>query len=292
MKLYDKGYIKNLNKNLRKKQSYRNIFLIENNFQKPEIKLKRNKSDKNSRIQHNNIKNINIYNINNNINLNKQFPNIKSLSNINSLNAYKINYFRRKPLKSSFFEKIKNLYFSKSPTLLYETEDNINKKVFFNNKKNINDIIKNSYNNSLPKIIDKKKALLSHILNKKKIIENYSIKNKNEQMSNKLTLPHIKSSISYNNKNIKNNFLYKIKVLERCKSSLNISKYGVKSIYMSLNVNQKKDNKKFFRKNIFLKGMKRKKKFNSEKNINLYILSFPSIIFFYNNEYEYKGQKI
>ena len=287
MEIYEKKYIKNLARNLHKRESFQNIFVIGNVFQNYKDKFNFNLSNNSSLIEPYTIKNINIYKINNNLNNNYLNMNIH---NLNSNNNNKIHLFRRKKIHISYFEKIKNLYFSKTPKYLSERVLSDNKKLSFN-QNNINishNISRNSYNYSLPKIANSRKGIIDNNVNKNNNIislENQCINNKNEYHLNKMKLPRIKSTILYkgknacNNRNINRNYK-KI----RCNSSLNVSKIAAKSIYMSLGLTPKKENNlnlNNFNKIILLKNYKRKsnngQNENNKNNNNINIVNINDL---------------
>jgi len=97
-----------------------------------------------------------------------------------------------------------------------------------------------------------------------------SISYNDEAQSNeiqKIKLPRLKSTSICINNNIR-------KKLNRCVSSLNVSKNGVKSIYISMDLKEKIE-KNVFNKKIFLKKNKRKfMKQNSmfQKKLNYYFI--------------------
>ena len=89
----------------------------------------------------------------------------------------------------------------------------------------------------------------------------------------KFQLPHVKSAVSIDNKNSRSGFLSKLKELEKSNSSLNITKYDVKNIYVTLDINPKKTNIKFLKRMVFLRGVKRKKINNNEEYNKSYSIS-------------------
>ena len=181
-------------------------------------------------IESYNNKNIKIHNINSNIN----HPFFYKIRNkVSNLNKPKISKLKR--INSSYYYKFKNLYSNNIKSLSEKRFKNQNN---FKNKSDIN--------NYLPRLLNKKSLIHNIIKPKSKSI---SISYKSGDLSNEnqnIKLPRIKS--------INNNI---IKKPIRCISSLNNSKIGVKSIYISMDLNKKKE-KNTFNQKIFLNKNKRK----------------------------------
>ena len=202
-------------------------------------------------------------------------------------NNHKIYSFKRKRISSSYFDKIKNWYFYKNPTLLSERIITKKRKLFTKkiNITNNNKINKIKINNNyfLPKISNDRKDLIAHLMNKRhKLLplensKSYSVRNiinKNEpifqKINNNIKLPRVKSTILYNNKiSMNNRILSRNKKPIRCNSSISKTNIGVKSIYMSFRPSPKKEkNYNFYNKVIFLKKYN-KRYINNEENKNI-----------------------
>lgn len=281
MDIYEEKYQYNLSRNLRKKASYQNIFEIQSIIHNFNNKFNLNLSKDNNRLESYTNKNINIYNINNK-NLNKIILNANRHFNIGPTS--KIYSFKRRKISSSYFDKIRNLYNLKTPTLLSERiitkkRKFINQKINQNNinNKNINNKKTKNENYILPKLSNNRKNVLSNIMNKKLnliFLENsksYSLSNKNgneyNMLNNKIKLPRVKSTIEYDNKSINyNRILNRNKRLMRCNSSTNKSNIGVKSIYMSFGLTLPKKPKFNFSNKIILLKNKYKGNIKSEEN--------------------------
>ena len=275
MDIYNKKNLNELSKN--KRASYQNIFEIKNIIQNFNDKFNFDLSKNNPIIESYTNKKINLYSVNNNLN-NILFNNNKKSQNINQIRVYK-----SKRISSSYFEKIKNIYASKYPTLLSERIIKTNKKKINNKSNEIKDSKKIfNHNYYLPKISNNRKGLIYHIMNKKlnlislENLNSHSLRNKNDLLSNKIRLPRVKSTIIYNNnKDSNKRIIIRNKKMMRCNSSINkpnrsnISNNGVKSIYMSFGLTpQKKLNLNYFNKIVLLKNHKNlfKKRINNEEN--------------------------
>ena len=255
------------NHNINKRSSYQNIFetknFISNFFNK--YNLNYSKINSNSKIEPHTQKNINLYSINNSIN--HLFLN-NSNKNLNYFDKRHIFSFKKKRIGSSYFDKVRNLYALKTPIFLSDKIANNHKKIITSQNINKKRNIHNNQKFYLPKVTNEKKYLINHFINKKLnklVLENSKSSSVNglkiDFTRNKIKLPRIKSTIIYNNKNLSRNILLnKYRRLKRCKSSTQVPNFGVKSIYMSLDVNNKKKNNKF-NKGFLLKN-------NSNKSFN------------------------
>ena len=276
---YSKNYQLNFPRNLPKRSSYQNIYEIRDIIQNFNSKFDFGLLKDSSIIEPYTNKNISIFNLNNNLNK-KLFDANKKLHNGNTQKIYS---FKRKRISSSYFDKIRNLYFFKQPTLLSgriitKKRNLINKKInISNNNKNNKIKISNKY--YLPKISNDRKDLIVHLMNKRHkllSLENCksysvgSIGNKNDFINNNIKLPRVKSTIAYNNKiPINNRILSRNKKPIRCNSSISKPNLGVKSIYMSFGITPKKEkNYNFYNKVIFLKKYN-KRYINNEENKNI-----------------------
>ena len=210
---------------------------------------KNNNNKNNIGIESYKNKNIFIHNINSNIN----HPFFYEIRNSKSYNANKSKISKLKRINSSYYYKYKNLYLNNIKSL---SEKRINNKIKFSNKSDIN--------NYFPKILNKKSLIFNVMKPKSKSI---SLSYKNEALYNeiqKIKLPRINSNSLYINNNIRKKPI-------RCISSLNISKIGVKSIYIPMNLTKKKE-ENTFNKKIFLK--KNKRKFMKENSMFLKKLNY------------------
>lgn len=226
--------------------------LIQSYNDKYKYILSNNKINNNNGIDSYKNKNILIHNINSNIN----HPFFFQIRNLKSYNANKSKISKLKRINSSYYYKYKNFYPNNIKSL---SEKRINNKNKIPNKSDIN--------NYLPKILNKKSLIHNVMKSKSKSI---SISYNDEAQSNeiqKIKLPRLKSTSICINNNIR-------KKLNRCVSSLNVSKNRVKSIYISMDLKEKIE-KNVFNKKIFLKKNKRKfMKQNSmfQKKLNYYFI--------------------
>ena len=265
--IYHRQYLSELKRNAQERASYQNIFEIKKIIQNLKDQFNLDLGKKNPIIQSYKKKKIKIYNVNNNFN--------SLLFNNNTNNTNSIHVYRSKRISSSYFEKIKNIYSSKTPTLLSEKYLKTNKKKIINKIKEIkND--KNNINNNyyLPKISKSRKDLLQHVLNKKlnlislENINSYSF-GKNDLLSNKVKLPRVKSTIIYDNKDLNKRLFNRNRKIMRCNSSINKSSKSntsVKSIYMPFGLAPKnKFNLNCFNKIVLLKKQQKKNNINKEE---------------------------
>ena len=236
MDICNKNCFKYLSRNLSKivplKKKIKS--LIQSYNDKYKYILSNNKNNNNNSLESYKNKNILIHIINSNIN----HPFFNEIRNLKSYNSNKSKISKLKRINSSYYYKYKNLYPDNIKSL---SEKRINNKNEFQNKSDIS--------NYLPKILNKK-SLIHNVMKPKS--KSISISYKNEAQSNeiqKIKLPRIKSTAIYINNNIR-------KKPNRCISSLNVSKNGVKSIYISMDLQEKLE-KNVFNKKIFLKKNKR-----------------------------------
>ena len=278
MSIHNKINVNNLSRNIhgvQKRVSYHNIFGIKNIISNFQNKYNLDFSKVNTKIKHYTQKNKNLYCINKiNNSINHLLLKNQNL-NLNYFDKCHIFSFKRKRACSSYFDKVRNLYALKTPTIFSEKIANIHKKINTNKNLNKNKINKNLF---LPKIKNKKINIISNF-NNKSLNKDFSKNSKsssiirNNILMKKIKLPRIKSTIIYNNKNIYRNAIFiKNKNLKRCKSSKQIP-FGVKSIYMSLDLNAKRKNNHFI-KGFLLKNYSHKnsnfiheKSYNNESNI-------------------------
>lgn len=245
--LFEKKFIQNLEKSLIKQTLNPISFCIQNSEIKDNISEKQSKIESYEQYPYRTIKILNLKN--------KQNNSIEKNSDCKLNNFEQINNFKRQNNNCLYYEKIRNIFFSKDKTILSEIK-NKRKSCLFK-KSQLKDLTKNnqSYRDSLPKIMEKRN-------NSTKRDCSPSINNTNNikkiSKINELK-PLLFKPINERNQIFKRNKMLKIKFFGKEKSniSLNNSKSGINKILAPLDKSPTVGKIKAVKRNLLLIGKAR-----------------------------------